>query len=394
MRPTRYRIAFAVALLGVLVSAVALVVHQRLAAGAGYTSFCNLGGAFNCDLVLGSRYGTWLGVPVAAWAVAAFAVGVALAIPGAFLGRYGTLADVLLVGMVSGSLGTGLVLALVMAFVLRHVCLLCLATDAVIILWGATVIPLVGQLPPSLRRSAAWIGAAGALATIGGVSVAAIRTPNTFTDVAQIRVHEPKFYGWYTGLKSRPFADLVGPASHSRGRMDAPVVILEFSDFECPFCAKASHALQDVLRDNLDVRLVFRHFPLDSTCNGNLRTPMHQDACLAALAAECAANQDQFWEYHDLLFDNQEQLDRTSLVGHAKALGLDVDAFYRCLDDSVVRTRVASDVDAAGTIGITSTPTMLINGRLVEGALDRRQLEDALTIERDALQRKPERSEQ
>src|SRR5690348_16658775 len=103
--PTRHRIAFVVALVGAALSALTLVVHERLAGGTGYTSFCNFGGVVNCDAVLGSRYGVMLGIPVAGWGLAAFVIGAAAALPGALGGTRGGIADLLLLGLASGSLG-------------------------------------------------------------------------------------------------------------------------------------------------------------------------------------------------------------------------------------------------------------------------------------------------
>ena len=100
--PSRHRVALAVALAGVALSAVTLFVHERIATDAGYTSFCNLGGAINCDVVLGSRYGRLLGVPVALLALITFALGAALALPGA-VGTRADLADLALVGLASAS---------------------------------------------------------------------------------------------------------------------------------------------------------------------------------------------------------------------------------------------------------------------------------------------------
>src|SRR5881397_3302498 len=126
--PSRHRVALAVALAGVALSALTVFVHERISADPGYTSFCNLGGAINCDVVLGSRYGRLLGVPVAGLALATFALGALLAVP--------------------------CVLGVIMAAVLHHACLLCLATDVVIAAWFVTVMPPAGRFDPTL--SAAW----------------------------------------------------------------------------------------------------------------------------------------------------------------------------------------------------------------------------------------------
>src|SRR6266446_13491 len=145
--PSRHRVALAVALAGVALSAVTLFVHERIATDAGYTSFCNLGGAINCDVVLGSRYGRLLGVPVALLALITFALGAALAMPGAV----GTRADLALVGLASASVGFAFVLGVVMAAVLHHACLLCLGTDVIIAAWFVTVMPLAGRFDAAAR---------------------------------------------------------------------------------------------------------------------------------------------------------------------------------------------------------------------------------------------------
>src|SRR2546428_1846387 len=148
--PIRHRLALALALAGIALSALALDVHRRLAEGSGYASFCNLGGVVNCDAVLGSRYSVVLGAPVPAWGIAGFAVGAALALPGALAASAGGLADLLLLGLVSASLGFALVLAGAM-MVLGSVCLLCLGLDTVILAWFVTVLPLVSRFEAIVR---------------------------------------------------------------------------------------------------------------------------------------------------------------------------------------------------------------------------------------------------
>jgi hypothetical protein len=104
--------------------------------------------------------------------------------------------------------------------------------------------------------------------------------------------------------------------------------------------------LRDLVRSRPDVSLAFRHFPLDTSCNPHLQHSMHPDACLAACAAECAAQQGRFWEYHDVLFANHEHLERDNLFRFARELGLDIPRFRTCLDDPATKERVVADVDA------------------------------------------------
>jgi protein-disulfide isomerase len=135
------------------------------------------------------------------------------------------------------------------------------------------------------------------------------------------------------------------------------------------------------------VRLVFRHFPLDSRCNTQMQGQLHQEACQAAAAAECAGSLGRFWEYHDLLFENQKALDRDSLFRYAREVGLDIPTFRACLDDPATMDRIAVDVVAGAKLGIESTPTIFINGRRIQGSLDRPYYDFALVIEKDAVAR-------
>jgi protein-disulfide isomerase/uncharacterized membrane protein len=389
--PTRHRAALVVALVGVAVSVLTLVVHQRLAASASYTSFCNFGEVVNCDAVLASRYGVLFGVPVAAWGLMAFVAGALLAIPGA-LGQTNRLADLLLLALVSASLGFALVLAGVSVVLLRTLCALCLLTDAVIIAWFAVVAPLAFRVEGGVRRQ--WWqdrSAARAVATaclvlaIAGGTWAATRSPATALSAADVQQRDPKFYRWYTGLPVRAVDDLVSPDCHVKGSPNAVVSIVEFSDFECPFCVEAFRDLRDLMRRRPEVSLVFRHYPLDSRCNDRVSRSLHPNACLAACAAECAGKQGRFWDYHDVLFENNEDLERESLFRYAREMNLDVAAFRLCLDDPSTRARVDADVEAATRAGVRSTPTLFINGRTIEGALpDETYYDYALIIERHA----------
>jgi len=387
--PSRHRVALAVALAGVALSALTFFVHHRIASDAGYTSFCNLGGAINCDVVLGSRYGSLLGVPVAGLALATFVLGAGLAVPGA-LGARARLADLLLLGLVSASVGFAFVLGVIMAAVLRHACLLCLGTDVIIAVWFITVIPLAARFEAApcatwwSRRGAAWaVAVAGVVLAVAGATLAAVRQPPPATNLAEIRMRDPQFVSWYSGLPVRPLDELIAGEEHAKGPRDAAITIVEFSDFQCPHCAEAFPDLRKLVRSRSDVRLVFRHYPLDSSCNTSLPAPLHPNACLAAMAAECAGNQDRFWEYHDVLFENHEHLERESLFRYARELGLDLATFRTCLDDPATRARVGQDVDVGNRVGVNSTPTIFINGRTVAGKLDRAYYDYALIIEKE-----------
>jgi len=380
--PTRHRVALGLALAGVALSALTLVIHERIA-GGGYTSFCDVNASISCDAVLGSRFGEMLGVPVPAVSLLVFVAAALFTLPGAISGASGGIADLVVLALAAGSLGTALVLFTIAIFVLHHFCPLCLSMDALIVAWVVTVVPLLGRFSRPSPQVARALTAGALLVAIAGNYVVFRRTPPPMpSTVAEIKERDPKFYEFYTTLPMQSPGDVEGGARHSKGKADAPVTIVEFSDFECPACGAAFPDLRNLVHSRPDIRFVFRHFPLDSSCNSAVPRALHPDACLAAFAAECAGQQDRFWEYHDLLFTNQHTLDRESLFRYARQLELSIPTFRACLDDPATRARIAEDVDAGVKAGIMSTPTLFINGRMLQGALDRTYYDYALMIEK------------
>jgi Na+/H+ antiporter NhaA len=149
---------------------------------------------------------------------------------------------------------------------------------------------------------------------------------------------------------------------HIRGPSEgAPVTLVEYGDFECPYCGRAEPIVREVLSEFADIRYVWRHLPL---------TDVHPNAQLAAQATEAADRQEAFWEMHDLLLERQGDLRWRDLLGYAEQLGLDVDRFRNDIHDDGVARRIAGDVDSADQSGVTGTPTFFINGRRHQGAYD------------------------
>ena len=162
-----------------------------------------------------------------------------------------------------------------------------------------------------------------------------------------------------------PLIDLAVPVDpkrdHFRGPVDAPVTLLEYGDFECPYCGQAESVIRELLRDFGDVRYVWRHLPLND---------VHANAQLAAEAAEAAAEQGAFWKMYEVLLTHQDALTATDLVGYAEQLGLDTERFDRDLEDHVGAARIAEDVDGADLSSVSGTPTFFVNGRRHYGAYD------------------------
>jgi len=160
---------------------------------------------------------------------------------------------------------------------------------------------------------------------------------------------------------------------HFRGPEGAPVTLVEYGDFECPYCGQAEPVLRELLRDFGDVRYVWRHLPLSD---------VHPHAELAAEAAEAAAAQDAFWEMHDRLLEHQDALTPPDLIGYASELGLDADRFTEDLEKHAGAARVAEDVDGADLGNVSGTPTFFINGRRHYGAYDIDSLTEAVRAAR------------
>lgn len=156
-------------------------------------------------------------------------------------------------------------------------------------------------------------------------------------------------------------ADVSVDDDPARGPEDAAVTIIEFSDFQCPFCGRFfQQTLPQLMAQYGDrIRFVYRDFPLDQ---------IHPNARNAAIAAECADDQGKFWEYHDALFSNQQALGVADLKRYAEELGLDTGAFSDCLDSQKYNDEVDADLRDGIQAGVTGTPTFFINGKRVVGA--------------------------
>jgi protein-disulfide isomerase len=145
----------------------------------------------------------------------------------------------------------------------------------------------------------------------------------------------------------------------SRGPANAPVTIVEFSDFQCPYCGREYPVIERLMKEyDGKVRLVFRHYPLE----------FHPFAEKAAEASACAQDQGKFWELHDKMFTHQDKLAVPDLKGYAQSLGMDATKFDKCLDSGEKKALVDEDLKAGSAAGVSGTPAFFINGIFVNGA--------------------------
>ena len=151
-----------------------------------------------------------------------------------------------------------------------------------------------------------------------------------------------------------------------KGNKDAPITIVEFSDIQCPFCARFHPTMEQAVRDYPDkVRWVYKHFPLDS---------IHPYARKASEASECAGDQNKFWEYLGKLFDNQSQINQSYLNQLAGEMGLDQGKFDSCLADGKYTQKVNDDYQEGLKYGVRGTPGNFINGQSISGAVPYAQI--------------------
>ena len=166
-------------------------------------------------------------------------------------------------------------------------------------------------------------------------------------------------------------ADVDPDRDHYRGPADALVTVVEYGDFECPYCGQAEPVVRELLADHGDVRYVWRHLPLND---------VHPHAQQAAHAAEAAHKQGAFWPMHDALMANQDRLETDDLIGQAGELDLDAERFADDLRRNVGAARIAEDVDTAELSGVSGTPTFFINGKRHQGAYDIETLTAAVRL--------------
>lgn len=342
-------------LVGVVVAAYLIKVHVQVDGGGSV--LCDVNGVLSCSSAAASGYAKVAGIPIALLGAAWFIVAAALT----FVRRPGFLA----LGYGAGT-AYSLFLLGVSAFVLKTLCVAC------VILYICNFVGLAGA-----RRWAAETSD-GVLADVrtagaGGVAATAAVTFAALVALGMAALPASSTADGSEELSPELLALLNADSAPAKGPSDARVTIVEFSDFQCPFCSRLAVSMDELLAAYPnEIRLEFRHFPLS----------FHSNAQVAAEAAVCAQAQGRFWEFHDAMFANQGLLARDDLIGFAGDAGVDVDALSACLDSGESTEHVAADQEAGRALGVTGTPNFFVNGVGFAGALP---YEELVAIVEDAL---------
>lgn len=364
--PLRFIVLAALALVGVGVSIYLTQHYYEVRNGsAGFHAFCNLGQAMNCDAVAASSYADLLpGFPLssfsAGWFLAMFVI--ALVGRNAFWRR-----ESLRLAFALSAVGVLFSVGYfgIMAGVLHTYCLFCLVTDALTILTFGIVLSLkpegFAKHKPELAK---W------------KALAAVSTGALVIAVLGLRVlDESGLSSSDVTMKARAVLDTPALSVHadpefpSFGPANAPVTVVEFSDFQCPFCRIGSFVVNSVIQKYpTQVRVVFRNFPLDSGCNRKMDHPMHAYACEAAKTVICANKQGKFEPVYQTLFENQATFAPGRVLALAQEAGADATKLNTCIADPDTAAAIARDVEEAANLNIESTPTFYINGHKMAGA--------------------------
>jgi protein-disulfide isomerase/uncharacterized membrane protein len=345
---------------------------------------CGTDGGLGCQSVASSPYNNLFGLPLAAWGALFYSAMVLLALGGVIFWRDSGrvfLRWALCLALLG--LAFDLYLSYIMFFRIQAVCWLCATTYAINFVILLMLVKSVWKEPkPRAPLRAIFPGTKDSQGIdlyyrnaikgllIGGILLTSVvgvagsqfisksLTENDRGWLVKIKEDLTRQKPTAIGIKNRPF----------KGSANAATTVVEFSDFLCPFCAKAAKYLKLAESGNHDTaRFVFRHYPLDKSCNRNLRSNLHPGACLLAEGSVCAHEQNKFWEYHDIAFETKGKISQPAVMDIAANIGLDSSAFKSCLDSGRGLKVVSEDINAAAKAGVNSTPTLFVNGRMLRG---------------------------
>lgn len=388
MRKWALYIVIAAAVLGVVISAVITSQHMRIAKeGLMNESFCAISETVNCDIVNASSYSEFMGVPIAWWGLTFYILIIGMSLFAA-LSKGDARATASIAWLMSiGSILYSAYLAYVSFYILEVVCIECIGMYIVnamlfIFLFASLKMPIasmpvivVGYARALLRRphhlgfSPKVFSHAALVAFVFLVSWVIIANVEAKDQPgSKLNIDEMVKYFYMQSLYSVD----VDPEWQAWGNPDAKVTMIEFSEFQCPFCKLAAFSLKPYFQEfKKDMRFYFVNYPLDMQCNDQITHPMHPLACFAAKAGICAGKKGDFWTFHDDIFRNQQKISKDMMLGLAAKRGWDKDEFMACIDSPEVAESLKKQLDIANKIYVNSTPTIILNGRKVKFWRDR-----------------------
>lgn len=341
---------------------------------------CGQGGLFSCHIVTASRWGSFMGAPLALWGFVGYGVLIGLAL----LGRQSEEAakhSVVLIGLLAlVFVLADLFLLGVMAFVIGSWCPLCLATyvvNGIILVSACKAVAAadaslfgglggaIGYLIPSVSRPGTHLFWGMTLMSVAGA--VGLHLGTIYISRGSLK-EDPHHFVHYIQKQERVAVDTSGDPHV--GSPNAPLQVVEFSDLRCPVCQRAFKLNRIMLTNHkAKVNFIYKHYPLDTSCNDAIQRQVHPGACELAAATECAHKQGKFWELHDLIFEKGKDYKISNLNKDVKALGLSMSDFDACMDSGEGMEAVKRDIAAGKQIEVRSTPTYVLNGVRISGVL-------------------------
>lgn len=379
-------------LAAVAISADLTTIHYFVHVDPNFSSFCAINETINCDTVANSSWSMLWGVPISVWGLLTYAL-LALAHVLALASRRRTptwpWGLLLLAG--AGAVGYAAFLAFVSHFLIKAFCILCMGLYVINLALLAVAAAAYLQLGQSAR---ALMSANLRTLRAGWIWLLALAVVGLALVVALITIY-PRFYAAAISAADTPALDgsrrvytefISCPTDCPAEGSETPrVTIVEYTDFQCPFCRSSHEVLaRAIQRHGEAIKVVQRHFPLDHACNPVVRQPFHRQACAAAMASVCAHEQDRFREFTALLWAQRGGQSDAQRLGLAAQAGLDVEAFRACLASERPMEAVMRDITSGMRLEIRGTPAFLINGRLLVGALTDQALERIIAQERQS----------
>lgn len=364
-------------LLGILDSVYTQIIHKKLIESQfTYRSFCAISDFINCDVVVASKYGKILGIPNSYYGIITYSVILVFILFFSIKGRPEK--NIFYSWMFGASLFTSLFsiyLFAISLFVIKALCLMCIGIYIInfamlfivtheIIKQHFSPLKIIYEQILFMFKKYTFSSLLLLIFAISAISFLYFRNINI-----EKREWRERYRDILSGTAIARDINLLN--SPVLGPADAKITIVEFSDFQCPFCKNADEILDKIYRDYKDtLKFVFKHFPLDSKCNLLINRSVHENACKSALASICADEQGKFWEYKKLLFENQKDLSYNNLIEIAKRTGLNVEQFRDCLMKPGERMqKIVSDINQGYELGVRSTPTIFLNGKMIKGAI-------------------------
>ncbi|MBI2094339.1 MAG: thioredoxin domain-containing protein [Candidatus Omnitrophica bacterium] len=376
-------------LLGILICGYMAFLHLGLLRGELFGGIgCGTSGVFNCHAVTGSKWGSFLGIPLALWGMIGYLAVFALSLLARHGGEWSVNAVKIIFLLAVIFLMLDVALAILMVFVIRFFCLFCLLTYGVNL--GLLILsarsqerPKIGDsikalraLVPHSQQSA--VTGFWAIVLVGAIGVLAVHYATLFV----LRGSPGAMREQLREYISRQQRVLVRINGHPMiGSPNAPIQIVEYSDFLCPACQRASELTPIILASHrFDAVFVFKHYPLDTTCNNKISRLVHPGACQLAAGGVCAHEQGRFWEYHDFIFERGPKYRVSDLEKDLPHLKLDIPRFQACLNSGKGMEAVKKDIEEGASIGVGSTPTYVVNGFPIAGGMNPAAFEDLLSV--------------